>query len=149
MAKSHFQIGRQTQQPRREKTHFEIGNIQQRVQSLVLSGWGSSQVRGTKNKWWIGASAYALLGSGIYLKINADKRYKDYQAVQSPELAQSTLDKAHSQQTLAQILIVGGGAIWVGDMVYTLIKGNKNDKMQKEILNRKRDLSFRWYGTGA
>lgn len=132
-----------------EKRILKLGTANSAWQSLVLPGWGSSQVRGTKNKGWIGLGAYGLVGTGIYLKLSSDKQYKDYQTVQSPELAASTLDKAKQQQMLSQILLIGGGAIWISDIAYTIIKGNRNDKMQKEILNRKRDLSFQWYGMGA
>lgn len=128
---------------------LKLGNTNSIWQSLVLPGWGSSQVQGTKTKWWLGASAYVLMGSGIYFKLNADKLYQDYQGFQTPEAAKNTFDKARQQQTISQIFLIGGGAIWLGDMVYTFIKGSQNDKLQKEILSRKRSVNAQWHGTGG
>jgi hypothetical protein len=144
-----FKLEGKLNQKEEEKRIMQLGTTSSVWQSLVLPGWGSSRVRGTKNPWYIGAAAYGLVGSGIFLKLSGDKNYRDYQTIQNPETARTTLDKAQQQQKLSQYLLIGGGAIWLGDVVYTLIRGSKNDRLQKEILSRKTRLSLHWQGNGG
>jgi hypothetical protein len=141
-----FKLVGKLNRPTEEKRIMSLGTTSSVWQSLVLPGWGSSRVRGEKNRWYIGAAAYGLVGSGVFLKLNGDKNYRDYQTIQNPETARATLDKARQQRQLSQYLLIGGGAIWLGDMVYTLIRGSKNDRLQKEIISRKTTLSWHWRG---
>jgi hypothetical protein len=131
-----------------ERRIMQLGTTSSIWKSVALPGWGSSSVHGNRPRWWIGALAYSAVGSGIYLKLNADKQYRDYQSVKSPAEATSLLSKAKSNQKLSNYLLLSGGAIWLGDIVYTLMKGSKNEKAQKEIIARKTRLSLQWQGTG-
>ncbi len=135
-----------------EKRLSKLGTSSSAFQSLLLPGTGSSKVNGKKPRWWIGATAYGLVGSGIYFKLNADQQYKEYQIVRSPELAAEALSKARNQQNIARICIASGAAIWAGDVLYTLIKGSKNEKKIKELRERSQNtprLSLQWQGTGG
>jgi hypothetical protein len=144
-----FKLEGKLNQQEEEKRIMQLGTTSSVWQSLVLPGWGSSRVQGSKNRWYIGAAAYSLVGSGIFLKLSGDKNYRDYQTMQNPETARATLDKAQQQQKLSQYLLIGGGALWLGDVVYTLVRGSKNDRLQKEIISRKTRLSLHWQGNGA
>jgi hypothetical protein len=144
-----FKLEGKLNQKEEEKRIMQLGTTSSVWQSLVLPGWGSSRVQGTRNRWYIGAAAYGLVGSGIFLKLSGDQNYRDYQTNQNPETARTTLDKAQQQQKLSQYLLIGGGALWLGDVVYTLIRGSKNDGLQKEIISRKTRLSWHWQGNGG
>jgi hypothetical protein len=130
---------------------LSLGTSSKVWQSVLLPGWGSSQVSGKKQKWWLGAGAYALVGGGVFMKISADNQYKEYQTVQSAELARQALEKAQSNQNISRILFATGAGIWIGDILYTLIRGSQNEKKQNEIRLKaaQPDISFKWQGLGA
>jgi hypothetical protein len=113
-------------------------------QSVLMPGWGSSKVQGTPIKWWIGASAYTLVGAGAYFQWSSDRHYQDYKNNQIPDQSSDSFRQAKAERSLSHILLISGGAIWLGDMVYTLIRGNQNQTQQREILARKSRTAFRW-----
>jgi hypothetical protein len=139
-----FKLVGKINQAAEETRIIRLGTAGSVWQSLLLPGWGSAKVQGAPLKWWLGASAYALVGTGVFFQWSSDRHYQTYKNSQQPEQTSSAFKQAQTERSLARILLIGGGAIWLGDMLYTLIRGNQNQIQQREILARKTRTSMRF-----
>lgn len=137
----------------KERRIERLGGPGKAMLSLLYPGLGSYKVREGNQKWYygVGILAYGMVGTGLYLRFQSDANYDDYQAGstvldinQLNNLADERsrlLDRAQDQRRFSDILLIGGGAIWLTEFTFALLKGIKNRNEKYRIMAQK-TISF-------
>ncbi len=101
--------------------------------SLLFPGWGDYKVRSGNTYWLVGFSAYAIAGTGLYLRGQSNRNFDAYLSANDIEQADSFFKKAQNQKRLSNTLFVTAASIWVMDMVLVAWQGMQNRKEQQRI----------------
>lgn len=133
----------------KERRIERLGGPGKAMLSLLYPGLGSYKVREGEQKWYyaLGALTYGMVGTGLYLRFQSDNNYDDYQTttqvgnvIELSSLGPETrdlLNKAQNQRRTSDILLIGGGAIWLTEFTFALIKGYKNRNEKYRIMAQK------------
>jgi hypothetical protein len=90
------------------------------LQSLVFPGLGLSRQKG--NPHWIrGLAGYGCLAGSVILNRMAISSYEQYKDPGSAENAASCLEQARKQDQVSEVLAYTAAAIWISDIVWTLV----------------------------
>ncbi|GAB4336140.1 MAG: hypothetical protein OHK0038_14290 [Flammeovirgaceae bacterium] len=141
-----FKIRAKIDQQARKERLLALDGASACWRSAIFPGWGDYRVRATKKNYWaIGATSYALIGSGLYFRYSANQNYDKYKTANSLSDADNYFDKAKQQQRTYNALLAAGAAIWITDIVGVILKGAKNKKQQREIFRKEQEqnTSFR------
>lgn len=137
----------------KERRIERLGGPGKAFLSLLYPGLGSYKVREGNQKWYyaVGVLAYGMVGTGLYLRFQSDANYDDYQAMANVadinELSslgaerRNLLNRAQDQRRFSDILLIGGGAIWLTEFTFALLKGFKNRNEKFKIMAQK-TISF-------
>lgn len=126
-----FKLQANLQPLSQEQRLRKMGGPENALKSLLVPGLGNYRVSEGRNYWIITAASLGLVGSGLYYRLQASSSYDDYLASTSPEQADSFYDQFEDRNQLSNILLIGGAAIWIGDVIWVAIKGFKNKKQLK------------------
>ena len=75
--------------------------------------------------------AYGLVGYGIYERINANKKYDDYETSTNRDQFDDLYNQANNANHRSQVAVGLGLAAWTFDVVWVIVKGAKNNKENK------------------
>lgn len=129
----------------KEARILSLGGPKEALYSAILPGWGDYKVRNGK-RWQfflIGATSYALVGSGLYLRSRSRSNFNRVSNSTTSAEVDNLINRANSQNTSSTVLINTGLAIWVADVTLALIRGLKNRKAQRRIQNKDTSTSLR------
>lgn len=105
------------------------------VKSILLPGLGQYKVNEKKGPYFlITAAAYGLVGSGVYYKIKATNTNNQYRVATGDDI-NILRERWENEERTGNILLIAGGAIWLGDLLFTYLKGKKNQKRFSEYLS--------------
>ena len=117
-----------------------LGKPNSALNSLLVPGWGHAKVHGKRGYWWTTALVYGVAGTGLYLTLSGNQKYKDYQNADTGEQALSLLDQANNQKKLGVALLSAGGALWLSNVIWVALKGRQNQ--QKLLRLTQDDVAF-------
>lgn len=109
--------------------------------SVLIPGLGNHSVNGGKGSmlgknaspWITTVGTFALIGSGVGLRMAYQKNYELYHQATTQTEIDKYYDLANSQyQTSAALFGIGAG-IWIADIIWTASKGAKNKKQEKQV----------------
>jgi hypothetical protein len=100
--------------------------------SLLIPGLGDHRVTyGKKKGIGFALSTYALMGTGIGLKVYSNREYKKYHTATE----QSDMDEYYRKANISHIAfctaIGAGAAVWLSDIIFVWAKGAENKKTQQ------------------
>jgi hypothetical protein len=90
------------------------------VQSLALPGLGLSRIK-QKPHWIKGVAGYGCIAGAVIMNRSAVSTYEEFQSSQDVEDADALLQKAGRQDNLSEAFGYTALAIWVSDLVWTLL----------------------------
>ena len=113
-----------------EKLKVAKGGPKQALKSLALPGWGDYKVRNGYHYEWIPTATFAMLGAGIFFRINADNLFRDYRdrVPNTEEDYNDLFNRAQTRNILSQGLLIAGATLWLGDIIGVYFRGKKNQK---------------------
>lgn len=119
------------------KSVLNLKSTEGALYSMAIPGWGNSKVR-FANHTWLGITlpTYAMIGAGLWLDKKSKQNYAAYQASSSFEQAEPLYAQANQQKQWSRGLLLGGGILWLGDILQVAWKGMKNKKEKKQILDK-------------
>jgi hypothetical protein len=93
--------------------------------STFVPGFGITKLNNGGAYWLIAVATYSLgAGSAVFYFL-ADDTYSKYLASTGIDERNSYYDKAESQNLTSEILMYAAGAVWLGNMIWTLAQPNK------------------------
>lgn len=98
--------------------------------SLLLPGLGDLKVRNGYHYEWIPVTTFALLGTGVFFYLKANRELKDYNARIPNTLSdhQNLFNNAQTSSTLAYSFFIAGGVVWLADIAGVYLRGLKNKR---------------------
>lgn len=126
-----------------------LGGIPCGFLSLAVPGAGDHFVKGHgsmfgKNisPWATTISSIALVGTGFYLKSSSNKNYDLYHKSTTQSDIDKYYDLADDQNKTAFVTIAAGAIIWLSDVIWVTVQGNRNTKTSNAF-KRKTGLAFK------
>jgi len=117
--------------------------------SLIIPGSGDHFVKinggmlGKKVSPWITTiSSLGLVGAGVYLKSSSDKNYELYHKSTTQTDIDKYYDLANDQNKMAFTALGAGAIIWVSDIIWVTVQGNRNTK-ESNAFKRKTGLALK------
>ena len=108
--------------------------------SLLVPGLGDHRVSFGKRKGiGIGLATYAIIGTGIGLKVYSNKEYKMYHNATEQAQMDAHYNIANAANKLFYTCIFAAGVTWIYDIIWVACKGSENAKETKQY--RKYHLS--------
>ncbi|MDX2306408.1 MAG: hypothetical protein NW226_26600 [Microscillaceae bacterium] len=116
---------------------FVVGGPENAAYSLLLPGLGNTKVRHYPKYWYLNTVAtFSLIGTGIVLNSQSNKTYDKYLNAQTFEDTQKFYDRSNNQRRTGRLLMLGGAAIWATDIIRVALKGRKNIREQKKLIEK-------------
>lgn len=93
--------------------------------STFVPGLGISKLNKGGPYWIMAVASYgAAVGSVVFYYL-ADDNFKKYLESMDIDERNTLHSKAESQNTISDILMYSAGAVWLGNMIWTLVQPNK------------------------
>lgn len=122
-----------------QKSVLNLQGAKSAWSSVLVPGLGNSKVKFQKSKLtWLSWAipVYACIGTSVLMKMQSNQNYQNYLSSKDAPNANNLYAKANQQHQIAILSGVLGLGIWLTDVISVAIKGKKNEKMKKKILEK-------------
>jgi len=120
-----------TEEPARERVNEKIKEFSRVgivAQSLVVPGLGLSRITG-KPHWLRAVAGYGCIAGSVILNRKAISTYDKIPGVENPDFKEKLYQESLTQDLSSEILAYTAVAIWVSDLVWTLLGTSDLNKM--------------------
>jgi len=93
--------------------------------SAVVPGLGITKLNKGGPYWIMAVATYGAAAGSIVFYFLADGNYTKYLDAKDMDERNSLYDKVESQKMISDILMYSAGAVWLGNMIWTLANPNK------------------------
>jgi len=93
--------------------------------SAVVPGLGITKLNKGGPYWIMAVATYGAAAGSAAFYFLADDNYSKYLAATDMDKRNSLYDKAESQNMISDIMMYTAGAVWLGNMIWTLAHPNK------------------------
>lgn len=101
--------------------------------SAVVPGLGISKLDNGGPYWVMAIAFYGCAAGSFYYSYQSGKSYSTYKESTNPDERDNLYTKVRNQQKTAEILLYSAGAIWLGNMLWTLLQPNKTKPGEKKV----------------
>ena len=93
--------------------------------SAVVPGLGITKLNNGGPYWIMAVATYGAAAGSVVFYFMADGNYTKYLDATNLDERNSLYDKVESQNMISDILMYSAGAVWLGNMIWTLAHPNK------------------------
>lgn len=118
---------------------LNLGGSEQALYSLMIPGLGNKRTRFLKKRWhwlYVTIPTYALIGTSILFRQKSDNTYDRYLQATNSGQANRLFFQANSQNRVSFSTGIAGLSLWMLDIVQVFIKGVKNQKRKRNLIER-------------
>lgn len=138
----HIQVSAKVTEPfketvanKNEEANMNMGkssaiNYKTIAQSTILPGWGLKEITNNKNYLIIGYTSIGLLAGSITFNRLGYSNYQNYTKSFDKNELDTYYSKAQNQKTISQTLAITGVTIWVGNIIYTVLKSRNQTQIK-------------------
>lgn len=101
------------------------------LKSMVLPGWGQTNISKGKPWWLTGIAVYGTLAGGYLYHMKYFNSYKSYKTQEDPLKRADLLDQTQKQLNISTVMIYSAASVWAVNVLWVIFTPNRYQPLQQ------------------